>query len=347
MTFAIRMGLALAAAFGILIVLATFEYPPVKAVQLGYRGLGMGEVQNVRAASRLAAYHQTLPEPQPPAEAGGPLATAEYTNVQVLKDLNVEQFNRLMAAITEWVSPEQGCTYCHAEGEELSSDALYTKVVARQMLQMTRDINGTWKSHVADTGVTCYTCHRGQPVPAETWHAGTYFGRQFYAQELEKGSDRGRAGQNGPASTAGFASLPYDPFTPFLLKDHPIRVQSGEALPTGNRHSIKETEWTYSFMMHISDSLGANCTYCHNTRSFSPWEASTAARATAWHAIGNVRELNNKHIVPLTDVFPAARKGPLGDPLKVNCATCHQGVHKPLYGANMLKDYPELSSAGR
>ena len=27
---------------------------------------------------------------------------------------------------------------------------------------------------------------------------------------------------------------------------------------------------------------------------------------------------------------------------KVNCATCHQGVYKPLYGAAMAKDYPEL-----
>ncbi len=37
------------------------------------------------------------------------------------------------------------------------------------MLQMTRAINAQWKQHVADTGVTCYTCHRGQPVPAEVW----------------------------------------------------------------------------------------------------------------------------------------------------------------------------------
>jgi photosynthetic reaction center cytochrome c subunit len=29
----------------------------------------------------------------------------------------------------------------------------------------------------------------------------------------------------------------------------------------------------------------------------------------------------------------------------VGCATCHQGVYKPLFGANMLKDYPELAGA--
>ena len=32
----------------------------------------------------------------------------------------------------------------------------------------------------------------------------------------------------------------------------------------------------------------------------------------------------------------------LGDVAKVNCATCHQGVFKPLYGVSMAKDYPEL-----
>ena len=33
-----------------------------------------------------------------------------------------------------------------------------------------------------------------------------------------------------------------------------------------------------------------------------------------------------------------------GDPLKVNCSTCHQGVNKPLLGVSMLRDYPELNA---
>ena len=56
------------------------------------------------------------------------------------------------------------------------------------------------------------------------------------------------------------------------------------------------------------------------------------------------RALNVEHMVPLTDTFPAHRKGPTGDVAKVNCATCHQGAHKPLYGAPMAKDYPELQT---
>jgi hypothetical protein len=47
-------------------------------------------------------------------------------------------------------------------------------------------------------------------------------------------------------------------------------------------------------------------------------------------------------IEPLTPVYPVARLGPDGDVAKVNCATCHQGAYKPLYGVSMLRDYPQL-----
>ena len=41
-------------------------------------------------------------------------------------------------------------------------------------------------------------------------------------------------------------------------------------------------------------------------------------------------------------MFPAYRKGPHGDPYKVNCTTCHQGVSKPLGGVSMLDQAPAL-----
>jgi photosynthetic reaction center cytochrome c subunit len=47
-------------------------------------------------------------------------------------------------------------------------------------------------------------------------------------------------------------------------------------------------------------------------------------------------------MVPLKTTFPEHRLGVLGDVAKVNCATCHQGLFKPLYGESMAKDYPEL-----
>ena len=56
-----------------------------------------------------------------------------------------------------------------------------------------------------------------------------------------------------------------------------------------------------------------------------------------------VREMNNKYVNDTADWLPDHRKGPMGDPLKVNCATCHQGAYKPLLGANMIQDYPNLA----
>jgi photosynthetic reaction center cytochrome c subunit len=67
----------------------------------------------------------------------------------------------------------------------------------------------------------------------------------------------------------------------------------------------------------------------------------------AWHGIRMARDVNNQYIAPLTEVFPANRKGVLGDLAKVNCATCHQGVNKPLLGTSMLKDYPSLASGAK
>ncbi len=153
----------------------------------------------------------------------------------------------------------------------------------------------------------------------------------------------GNAGKNNVSPAAGLTALPYDPFTRFLLDDKNIRVISNDALPDGNRTSIKQTDSTYALMIPMSQSLGVNCVYCHNSRSFAVWDASTPKRTTAWYGIRMARDLNNNYLVPLTKTFPEHRLGILGDVAKVNCATCHQGVFKPLYGESMAKDYPELA----
>ncbi len=97
-------------------------------------------------------------------------------------------------------------------------------------------------------------------------------------------------------------------------------------------------------MIHMSESLGVNCTGCHNSRSFGNWEESTPQRVIAWHGIRMVRQLNVEYLEPLTPVFPAGRLGPMGDVAKINCATCHQGLNKPLNGVSMYADYPELGA---
>ena len=99
-------------------------------------------------------------------------------------------------------------------------------------------------------------------------------------------------------------------------------------------------------MIHMSKSLGVNCTYCHNTRAIASWEESPPQRSSAWYGIRMARDINNNFMVPLTKVFPAHRLGPTGDVAKANCGTCHQGAYKPLYGVSMLTDYPYLRGNG-
>lgn len=315
-------------------VLAGCERPPVVSVQSGYRGTGMDQVVNPRIVADRNE-NNAMPESPPPAAAEGPKASAVYQNVKVLGNLSVGEFTRVMTTMTQWVAPTQGCVYCH-NPQNFADDSLYTKIVSRRMLLMTAKINADWKSHVAETGVTCYTCHRGNNVPKNLWFAG--------APDPQANRLTGfKAGQNQPSDAGGGTSLPSDPFSPYLLGEESVRVIGPTALPTGNRQSTKQAEWNYSLMTHMSGALGVNCTFCHNSRSFANWESSTPQRATAWHGIRMARDINKTHLEPLQSDFPVSRLGPTGDVAKVNCATCHQGASKPLYGANMLKAHPELS----
>ncbi|BCM82445.1 photosynthetic reaction center cytochrome PufC [Methylobacterium indicum] len=317
---------------------AGWTRPPVRSEQTGFRGTGMVQVQNPRTLA-VKLEENAAPAPQDPVPPGGEPATQTYQNVKVLTDLSTDQFNRVMASITEWVAPEQGCAYCH-NVENMADDSVYAKTVARSMLRMVRHINADWKNHVGETGVTCYTCHRGNPVPQAVWHdnPGPPHAQGFAARAN---------GQNHPAPEAGLTSLNVDPFQGLLddkdIDQNAIRVAARTALPTSPSKPIQTTEKTYALMIHMAEGLGVNCTYCHNTRAFFSWDESTPKRVTAWHGIRMVRDINGNYITPLTPVLPEARLGPEGDPPKANCTTCHQGLAKPLNGAEMLKDYPELA----
>jgi photosynthetic reaction center cytochrome c subunit len=318
---------------------AGWTRPPVHSEQTGFRGTAMDKIANpgAEAALKLA---NALPEIEiPPASPDGKKASEIYQNVKVLGDLSEEQFNRVMISIALWVAPQDGpnagCAYCH-NTNNMAEDSNYTKIVARRMLQMTRHINTDWKPHVALTGVTCYTCHRGMPVPKYVWyhdegpaHAG--------------GFSEANYSMGHPNKVAGDASLPADALTPTLEGNAEIRVVGTRDLPgPGMGASIQTTEQTYSLMMYMSESLGVNCTFCHNTRAVSNWAQSTPQRVTAWHGIRLARDLNDNYLDPLKATFPEYRLGPLGDVAKIGCATCHQGINKPLYGVSMAKDYPEL-----
>ncbi|MFN3462049.1 MAG: photosynthetic reaction center cytochrome PufC [Oceanibaculum sp.] len=333
-----NLWLPFAASAGTLLAIASFvgagwDAPPVETEQIGYRGTGMVIHRDMEKQVALRAANVAPPAPWE-ASPDGEKAGNIYENVQVLGDLSDDQFNQLMASMTEWVSPEAGCNYCH-NPENLASDEVYTKVVARRMIQMTQTINTDWQSHVGETGATCYTCHRGQPVPVSYWY-------KDMEPKPAGNMTQNRDGQNVVAKFAGNTSLPQNALMDYLLNDKPIRVHTLTALPSGtNPAGVKETEGTWALMMHMSESLGANCLTCHNSRAFNDWDQSPPQRVTAWHGIQMTRDLNLTYMEGLTPVFPAERKGPEGDVFKVGCGTCHNGVQKPLYGTSMMEAYRE------
>ena len=152
-----------------------WERPPMDSDPARLSAASAWSRSPTRASPRRSKAAQRRRCPTIPVDNDGVLVKDDkenYKNVQVLGDLDTAQFNRLMNAITTWVAPQEGdnagCAYCH-NVENMASDEIYTKVVARRMIQMTRAINTQYKPHVAETGVTCYTCHRGQPVPANVW----------------------------------------------------------------------------------------------------------------------------------------------------------------------------------
>jgi photosynthetic reaction center cytochrome c subunit len=319
----------------------TFQSPKSTSVQRGYRGVGQELNYHDSTVAQLRSAN-VVPAPEAKQDPAGQPSSAAYQNVKVLGKVDANEFLRLMSAVTNWVAPAQGCTYCHS-AENLAYDAVYTKIVARRMMQMTQHINADWKNHVGGVGVTCYTCHRGNPVPSNIW-----FNQGPTAPSQVGGVTEANIGKNLASKAAGLAALPSDPFTPYLEQANEIRVIAEQALPGTDNSSIKQTDWTYALMIHFSNALGVNCTYCHNSRAFYDWNQSSPQRVTAWYGIRMVRDLNVNYLDPLgkNGVFPKARLGVMGDAAKINCSTCHQGVYKPLFGASMVKDYPEIGAGG-
>ena len=321
-----------AVSVAVILGITTLNRSSVETVQYGYRGTAMQLTYNPNVVSDLRAANQ--PPLLLPVDDVGPYAGTVYKNLGVLANVRLGSFLRLMQSMTLWLAPSTGCTYCHVAGN-FASNQKYTKRVAYQMIRMVIAINSKWKSHVGNVGVTCFTCHRGATIPRYVW---------FNPDVVRAPGIFGVAYNIGhPDGAADESELPgRDALYDFLLKHEKIADNSVTALPSGDRQSILQTEWTYALMMHFSTSLGVNCTFCHDTRAISIWQESTPNRVTAWHGIQMVRALNNQVMLPLTGTFPDYRRGPDGDVAKINCSTCHYAVYKPLFGANMVASFPEL-----
>ncbi|MFP4183996.1 MAG: photosynthetic reaction center cytochrome PufC [Halorhodospira sp.] len=322
---------------GLLAVMAGCERPPTDAEQQGHRGTGMEDVDNPRIAEENADLH-VAPEPADSVSSEGPKAGEVYQNVEVLDDLSVAEFTRLMQSMTDWVAPEEGCTYCH-DGNDFASEELYTYQVSRQMLEMNRYVNANWDTHMGDNGVTCYTCHRGENIPEESWFEEPESDKTMVAAGLGNSMM-----QNLASDKPAYASLPRNAFESYLLGHEDLSVEGQTILPNLDEWdvSLQDTEKSYSLMMHMSDSIGGNCTTCHNTGRLGQWDESPVEREISWHGIRMTRDMNVNFIQPLEDGQPDVRLGPTGDIAKVNCSTCHYGEQLPLNGTKMVEDYPGL-----
>jgi photosynthetic reaction center cytochrome c subunit len=344
-----RLGPILLAVGAVLFLAFIFLVPqwrlPGKGTQLGANASSMVQFD----PTPVEAAVQNQRPPVLPVVADDPRpATTAFKNVKVLTDVNAGDFMRLQNAMTAWVSPKQGCGFCHA-GTDYASDAKPAKQAARLMLAMTRHINTTFKDHVGSGGVTCYSCHRGQPVPSEVWYQSPPDPGHPMIDKQEDYDER---------ATTVRTFFPNEGFEEYLLQDTPGLAQSYTALPSKETSSQIEMKRLYEMMMQMSDGIGVNCGYCHNSRAFFDWRQSTPARWTGYSGLTLTRDINRNFILKLGQIVPENQtrvgdtryislpprdRGPqIGNGL-ADCATCHHGAPKPLAGLDLIRGFPALA----
>ncbi|MDG4646935.1 photosynthetic reaction center cytochrome PufC [Roseibacterium sp. SDUM158017] len=343
---AIGVGIAGSAIFVAAMIVAWGQPFATDSMQTGPRGTGMHVqefVSDLEAGDPTVSGFVTS-EPVVPA-AGSAMAADTMEDVPPsLANVTEENYDRLLTAMRAWT----GIPDLLEPGNES-----YQTQVAYSMIEMTQNINQNWAAHVqanAEVGVTCYTCHRGQPVPNNVW-----FNTRGMDEDGWIGINENVRGwpavQNRVTMVSNYTSLPSDYLQHYLLVNdeggyNPIAVHDlasrVENLP--GDPLIQQTERTYAFMNYFANSLGVNCVFCHNSRAFYDPSQVTPQWATASLGIIMVQEQLEQYILPLQDVLPAERLGPIyADVPKLACRTCHQGYQQPLNGLNVIRNWPELA----
>jgi photosynthetic reaction center cytochrome c subunit len=109
----------------------------------------------VVSISCVASFTQGPPVPSPDKRA-----VEVYKNIQVLKDVPSDQLIPAMQFITSSLGVQ--CGYCHVENA-FDKDDKKTKQTARKMMEMMITIDA--ENFQGKQMVTCYSCHRGSPMP--------------------------------------------------------------------------------------------------------------------------------------------------------------------------------------
>lgn len=309
------------------------------SMQTGPRGTGMSVPEFAAAVVKPDPTIEDYVSSEPVVPEGGEQsASSAFENVPPsLEGLTAANYERLLAAMRSWTGIP----------DLMEDPDNYQTQVAYRMIEMTQNINWNWEGHVNandEVGVNCYTCHRGQPVPSEIW---------FKIAPVNQATEGWASVQNRATSISQSTSLPSDALENYLLEANQIvvhdldsRVPGGPASDDDLLPSLQDTERTYALMNYFANSLGVNCVFCHNSRAFYAAAGEVTPQwSTATLGIQMVQELNNDYLVPLGDMLPADRLGPVyADAPKVACKTCHKGYQRPMQGMNVIADWPELAS---
>jgi photosynthetic reaction center cytochrome c subunit len=148
-------------------------------------------------------------------------------------------------------------------------------------------------------------------------------------------------------------------FSEYLLQNTPGHSQSYTALPTTGPVESVVVKRLYEVMMQMSDGIGVNCGYCHNSRAFFDWGQSTPARWAGLQGIHMTQAINNDFLLPLgaampqlreihhngrLPITPAEEANPQNGNALATCQTCHYQQPKPLAGLNLAAGYPALTA---
>ena len=99
----------------------------------------------------------------------------EFKNLQVLpQNITPDSLDRIMDGFNAGLGVN--CAFCHTENKgtkqlETEKDTKPEKEITRNMMRMTMHINKNYFQFNEEVNakqiqaVTCYTCHKGQPIP--------------------------------------------------------------------------------------------------------------------------------------------------------------------------------------
>ena len=184
----------------------------VDSLQTGPRGTGMSVPEFKSDLGEpdpgIAGYMATRSDPLVP-QGGEELAGDARENVPPgLEGLTVENYDRLLAAMRQWT----GIPNLFEDMDSYQTSVGYT------MIGMTQNLNENWDGHVnanKEVGVTCYTCHRGQPVPSDIW---------FDISPVNERVEGWGAVQNRVTPLSSYTSLPSDALQTYLVDGESIKV---------------------------------------------------------------------------------------------------------------------------